>query len=55
MIKTADWVNDLGYKSSKDSAMIIAEGTPEKVAEVKGSYTGFFLKLILEQGLKEVR
>ena len=54
VIKTADWVIDLGPEGGKGGGMIIAEGTPEEVAEVKGSYTGEFLKPMLKQGLKDV-
>ncbi|MBH0065560.1 excinuclease ABC subunit UvrA [Psychrobacter sp. SZ93C1] len=54
VIKTADWVIDLGPEGGKGGGMIIAEGTPEEVAEVKESYTGIFLKPMLEQGMKEV-
>ncbi|MBE0443241.1 MAG: excinuclease ABC subunit UvrA [Psychrobacter sp.] len=54
VIKTADWVIDLGPEGGKGGGMIIAEGTPEQVAEVKESYTGVFLKPMLEQGMKEV-
>ncbi len=54
VIKTADWVIDLGPEGGKGGGIIIAEGTPEEVAEVKGSYTGEFLKPMLEQGLKDV-
>ena len=54
VIKTADWVIDLGPEGGKGGGMIIAEGTPEDVAEVEGSHTGEFLKPMLEQGLKDV-
>jgi excinuclease ABC subunit A len=54
VIKTADWVIDLGPEGGKGGGMIIAEGTPEEVAEVEGSHTGEFLKPMLEQGLKDV-
>ena len=54
VIKTADWVIDLGPEGGKGGGMIIAEGTPEEVAEVKGSYTGEFLKPMLDQGMKDV-
>ena len=54
VIKTADWVIDLGPEGGKGGGMIIAEGTPEEVAEVKESYTGIFLKPMLEQSMKEV-
>jgi len=54
VIKTADWVIDLGPEGGKGGGLIIAEGTPEEVAEVKESYTGVFLKPMLKQGLKDV-
>ena len=54
VIKTADWVIDLGPEGGKGGGLIIAEGTPEEVAEVKESYTGIFLKPMLKQKMKEV-
>ena len=54
VIKTADWVIDLGPEGGKGGGMIIAEGTPEEVAEVKESYTGIFLKPMLKQAMKDV-
>jgi excinuclease ABC subunit A len=47
VIKTADWVVDMGPEGGVEGGEIIAEGTPEKVSETKGSYTGQFLKDIL--------
>ena len=47
VIKTADWVVDMGPEGGVEGGEIIAEGTPEKVSETKGSYTGQFLKAIL--------
>jgi len=47
VIKTADWVVDMGPEGGVEGGQIIAEGTPEKVSETKGSYTGQFLKDIL--------
>lgn len=47
VIKTADHVVDLGPEGGDEGGRIIAKGTPEKVAGVKGSYTGQFLKSIL--------
>ena len=44
VIKTADWVIDLGPEGGNGGGMIVAQGTPEQVAEVKGSYTGHYLK-----------
>nr|WP_299038214.1 excinuclease ABC subunit UvrA [uncultured Psychrobacter sp.] len=53
VIKTADWVIDLGPEGGKGGGMIIAEGTPEEVAEVEGSHTGEFLKPMLTQVVSE--
>lgn len=47
VIKTADWVIDLGPEGGDGGGSIIAAGTPEEVAEVKKSYTGQFLKPLL--------
>ncbi len=48
VIKTADWIVDLGPEGGSGGGMIIAEGTPETVAKVKASHTGHFLKDILK-------
>ncbi len=47
IIKTADWVVDLGPEGGYKGGHIIAEGTPEEVAKTKGSFTGEFLKKML--------
>ena len=47
VIKTADYVIDLGPEGGDEGGKIIAEGTPEEVARTPGSYTGWFLKKIL--------
>lgn len=47
VIKTADWVIDLGPEGGSGGGQIIAEGTPEQVAEVAESHTGRFLKPLL--------
>jgi len=47
VIKTADWVIDLGPEGGSGGGSIIAEGTPEQVSEIQGSHTGFFLKSTL--------
>ena len=47
VIKTADWIVDLGPEGGSGGGQIIAAGTPEEVAKVKGSHTGHFLKGIL--------
>jgi excinuclease ABC subunit A len=47
VIKTADWVIDLGPAAGPDGGLVVAAGTPEQVAEVAGSYTGQFLRPLL--------
>jgi len=49
VIKTADYVVDLGPEGGDEGGEIIAKGSPEKVAKVKGSYTGQFLKGMLKK------
>ena len=49
VIKTADWVIDLGPEGGSGGGQIIAEGTPEEVSQVKCSHTGRFLKTTLQQ------
>ncbi len=50
VIKTADWIVDLGPEGGSGGGQIIATGTPEDVAKVKGSHTARFLKDILVKG-----
>lgn len=47
VIKTADWILDLGPEGGDDGGEIIAQGTPEQVAATEGSYTGQYLKKLL--------
>jgi len=47
VIKTADWIIDLGPEGGDEGGYIVAAGTPEEVARVEGSYTGWFLREIL--------
>ncbi|MBI2448183.1 excinuclease ABC subunit UvrA [Candidatus Microgenomates bacterium] len=47
VIKCADWILDLGPEGGDNGGRIMAEGTPEEVAKVKESYTGKYLKEIL--------
>ncbi len=49
VVKTADWVIDLGPGGGDGGGRIVAEGTPEGVAEIEASYTGRFLRAILPQ------
>jgi excinuclease ABC subunit A len=53
VIKTADWIIDLGPEGGDGGGEIVALGTPEEVVKVKRSYTGQFLKPVLER--KEAR
>lgn len=48
VVKTADWVVDLGPEGGQGGGEIIAQGTPEQVAKVKGSHTARFLKPMLK-------
>jgi excinuclease ABC subunit A len=50
IVKSADHVIDLGPEGGDDGGYIVAEGTPEKVAKIRKSYTGQFLKRILAGG-----
>jgi excinuclease ABC subunit A len=48
VIKTADWIIDLGPEGGSRGGRVVATGTPEQVAKVQGSYTGEFLQRVLE-------
>ena len=47
VIKTADYIVDLGPEGGSGGGTVVCEGTPEEVAKVENSYTGQFLKKIL--------
>jgi len=47
VIKTADWIIDLGPEGGDDGGFVVACGTPEQVAEVERSFTGQFLRRVL--------
>jgi excinuclease ABC subunit A len=49
VIKTADWIIDLGPEGGDGGGQVVAEGTPEAVAKVKASYTGRFLQPLLKK------
>jgi excinuclease ABC subunit A len=53
VIKTADWLIDLGPEGGEGGGQIIAQGTPEQVATVEDSYTGQFLRKILAEAVLE--
>ena len=55
VIKTADYVIDLGPEGGKEGGRIVASGSPEEVAEVPGSYTGQFLQKILGTGADKIQ
>jgi excinuclease ABC subunit A len=50
VIKTADWIIDLGPEGGDRGGRVVAEGTPEEVATVEASYTGGFLRKALGTG-----
>lgn len=52
VVKSADWLIDLGPEGGAGGGNVVANGTPEQVAEVKGSYTGKYLKEMLERDQK---
>jgi len=47
VIKSADWIIDLGPEGGKNGGRILAQGPPEKVAAAANSYTGAYLKKVL--------
>jgi excinuclease ABC subunit A len=55
VIKTADWVVDLGPEGGEGGGRIVAEGTPEAIAEVRHSFTGRFLRHSLSRNQKAAR
>lgn len=55
VIKAADYLVDLGPEGGDKGGKIIATGTPEKVAEVQGSYTGKYLKPVLERDRERMK
>jgi excinuclease ABC subunit A len=50
VVKTADWVIDLGPEGGDAGGRVMAAGTPEAVARTKGSHTGQFLRKVLPPG-----
>jgi len=55
VIKTADYLIDLGPEGGDNGGRVVATGTPEEVAQVANSYTGEFLGKILREGRREAR
>ena len=54
VIKTADWIIDMGPDGGIKGGNIIAEGTPENISQHKSSYTGSFLKEMLKKSYKKI-
>jgi len=53
VIKTADWIIDMGPEGGDKGGKIIAEGNPEQICEISSSYTGNFLKNVISTKLKK--
>ena len=53
VIKTADWIIDLGPEGGDEGGYIVAEGTPEQIARAEGSFTGEYLSKALEKAVYE--
>ena len=49
VIKTADYIIDMGPEGGDRGGTVIAQGTPEEIAEISGSYTGYYVKKYLEK------
>ena len=49
VIKTADWIIDMGPEGGDGGGQLVASGTPEEVAQVDASHTGRYLKAMLEK------
>jgi excinuclease ABC subunit A len=55
VIKSSDWVIDMGPEGGFRGGLVVAEGTPEDVARVKESYTGYYLAEILASNRAPVK
>ncbi|MEO5817199.1 MAG: ATP-binding cassette domain-containing protein, partial [Gemmatimonadaceae bacterium] len=55
VIKTADWIIDLGPDGGTRGGTIVASGTPEDVAQVAASYTGHYLKPMLKKQTRQLK
>ncbi len=55
VIKSSDWVVDMGPEGGSGGGTVLAEGTPEQVARVEASYTGHFLGRVLPEGDRGLR
>ena len=52
VIKTADYIIDMGPEGGDRGGTVIAQGTPEEIIKVKKSYTGYYVKKMLEKELR---
>jgi excinuclease ABC subunit A len=50
VIKTADWVIDLGPEGGEEGGRVVAGGTPEQLVQVEASHTGRYLRSVLANG-----
>ena len=55
VIKTADYIIDIGPEGGDRGGTVIASGTPEEIVKVKKSYTGAYVKKMLEKGKKKAK
>ena len=55
VIKTADWIIDLGPEGGAGGGEVVASGTPEQIVDVKASYTAHYLARVLDTTAKRVR
>jgi excinuclease ABC subunit A len=55
VIKTADWIIDLGPEGGDAGGEIVARGTPEDVAKVARSYTGQYLREVLKRRARTIK
>lgn len=54
VIKTADYIMDMGPEGGENGGTLLASGTPEEVAQVKESYTGYYIKKMLERAKGDI-
>ena len=50
VIKTADYIIDMGPEGGDRGGTVVVQGTPEEVADTEGSFTGLYVKKMLEKG-----
>ncbi len=55
VIKTADWIIDLGPEGGAGGGTVVAEGTPEEIARNAASYTGLYLQPVLQRAQRKMR